>query len=37
LNNNERIETEISYTDGYIEVVSQEIAYCKVYLDLQNE
>lgn len=36
-NNNERIETEISYTDGYIEVISQEIAYCKVYLDLQNE
>ena len=36
-NNDERIETNISYTDGYIEITSSEVAYCKVYLDLENE
>lgn len=36
-NNNERIETEISYIDGYIEILSNEATYCKVYLDLANE
>lgn len=37
LNNNERTETEISYSNGYIEVISKEVTYCKVYLDLENE
>lgn len=35
--NNERIETIVSYTDGYIDITSGEMAYCKVYLDLANE
>lgn len=37
LNNNERTETEISYIDGYIEILSKEVTYCKVYLELENE
>lgn len=37
LNNNERTETEISYSNGYIEIISKEVTYCKVYLDLENE
>ena len=36
-NNDERIETNISYTDGFIEVTSSEVAYCQVYLDIKNE
>lgn len=35
--NNERVNAEISYVDGYIGIVTNEIAYCKVYLDLNNE
>ena len=34
---NERIETEIGYVDGYIEITTTEKAYCNVYLDLANE
>lgn len=37
LNNNERTETEISYVDGYIEITSDEVTYCQVYLKLKNE
>ena len=35
--NNERIEAEISYTDGYVLINSNSMAYCNVYLDLANE
>lgn len=35
--NNERIETDISYTDGYVEVNPLGVSYCQVYLDLKNE
>lgn len=37
LNNNERTETEISYSNGYIEIDSDEVTYCKVYLNIANE
>lgn len=36
-NNNERIDTTISYTDGYIDVAVSEIAYCNIYLDINEE
>ena len=36
-NNEERVNAEISYTYGYIGVATNEITYCKVYLDLNNE
>lgn len=35
--NNERVETNIGYIDGYVEVNAFSISYCQVYLDLQNE
>lgn len=35
--NNERIETEIGYVDGYIEITTTEKSYCNVYMDLANE
>lgn len=34
---NERIETDINYTDGYIEASTTGISYCQVYLDFDNE
>lgn len=34
---NERINTTISYTDGSIKISTEEIAYCEVYLKLENE
>lgn len=38
LNNfDERIDSTVSYIDGYIEVSTSEVAYCKVYLDKTNE
>lgn len=33
----ERIDSTIEYTDGYIEINANEISYCKVYLDKENE
>jgi len=36
-NNNERLETDISYTDGYVLINPTSISYCQVYLDLANE
>ena len=35
--NNERVEIDISYTDGYIQLNPLSISYCNVYLDLKNE
>ncbi len=31
--NNERIDTNITYTDGYIETTASEVASCEIYLD----
>ena len=35
--NNERIDTEVSYLDGYINIESSEITNCSIYLDKENE
>lgn len=36
-NNEERINANISYESGYINISSEEIAYCKVYLEIEND
>lgn len=37
LNNNERIETTMNYTNGYIEIDTKNVTNCKVYLNVANE
>ena len=36
-NNNERVDTSITFTDGYIETTLEENATCDIYLDVTNE
>lgn len=36
-NNNERVDTDITYEDGYINIESSEIINCSIYLDKENE
>lgn len=36
-NNNERVDTNITYIDGYINIESSEIINCSIYLDKENE
>jgi len=36
-NDNERINTEINYINGHIEISNNNINYCEVYLDLEDE
>ena len=34
---NKKIDSEINYVDGFIEVTSDELAYCVIYLDLAHD